>query len=297
MLPGKPQAASPLEDPNEHGSNRLAIAHHIYSDDTLADAYTAIFGELPDLSDQDRFPANAMPTDDPADPLGLAWSAMDEADADAATAVFINVAKAIGAYEAQLVQGDSPFDDLLEAFIDGDATGGPALSDEAKAGAALFVGDSNCWACHSGPTFTNKEFHNVALPAVDGLDNESPGRHTGIDALLSNPFNSLGEYSDDTSSAEEKLGHLVQSPEQLGTFKTPSLRNLMDTAPYMHGGQIRDLKAVMEHYNEAPASMLSHNEAKPLALRPVQLKQLEAFMATLTAPLQTERKWLLPPVQ
>jgi hypothetical protein len=51
----------------------------------------------------------------------------------------------------------------------------------------------------------------------------------------------------------------------------------------------------MEHYNEAPTSMLSHNEAKPLALRPVQLKQLEAFMTTLTAPLQTEQKWLKPP--
>ena len=63
----------------------------------------------------------------------------------------------------------------------------------------------------------------------------------------------------------------------------------------MHGGQIANLQAVMEHYNEAPTSMLSHNEAKPLALRPVQLKQLEAFMTTLTAPLQTEQKWLKPP--
>ena len=278
------QAASPLEDPDEHGTNRLAVAHHIHSDEALSEAYTTIFGELPDLSDSERFPLNAMPTDDPTDPLGVAWSAMDEADAREATEVFINVTKAIGAYEAQLVQGDAPFDQILEAFEDGDATGGSAISDEAKAGAALFVGDSNCWACHSGPTFTNKEFHNVALPAVDGLDNESPGRHTGIDALLSNPFNSWGEYSDDVSNAEEKLGHLVQSPEQLGTFKTPSLRNLMDTAPYMHGGHFDTLAEVVEHYsdmNDPP--LVGHREELllPQLWTEEEIAQVVAFLESL----------------
>ena len=55
------------------------------------------------------------------------------------------------------------------------------------------------------------------------------------------------------------------------------------------------LAQVIEHYNEAPVSMLSHNEAKPLELRPVQLRQLEELLLTLSAPLATEEHWLLPP--
>lgn len=278
------QAAGPIEDVDEHGSNRLAVAHHIHSDGALADAYTAIFGPLPDLDDTVRFPLNAMPTADPADPLGVAWAAMDEDDAASATEVFINVTKAIGAYEAQLVQGDAPFDELLDAFEDGDPTGGTALSDAAKAGAALFVGDANCWACHSGPLFTNKEFHNVALPAVDGLDNESPGRHTGIDALLSNPFNSWGAYSDDVTGAEEKLGHLVQSPEQLGTFKTPGLRNLLDTAPYMHGGHFETLTEVVQHYSDMDdPPLIGHREELllPQLWTEEEVAQVVAFLESL----------------
>ena len=278
------QAAGPIEDPDEHGSNRLAVAHHIYGDEALTEAYVAIFGDLPDLSDTDRFPLNAMPTEDPTDPLGAAWDAMDEADASLATEVLVNVTKAIAAYEAQLVQGDAPFDELLDAFEDGDWTGGTALSEDAKAGAALFVGDSNCWACHSGPTFTNKEFHNVALPAIDGLDNESEGRYTGIDDLLSSPFNSWGEHSDDVTGAEEKLGHLVQSPEQLGTFKTPSLRNLMDTAPYMHGGHFSTLTEVVQHYSEMDdPPLVGHREELllPQLWTDEEVAQVVAFLESL----------------
>ena len=63
----------------------------------------------------------------------------------------------------------------------------------------------------------------------------------------------------------------------------------------MHGGQLEDLLDVMDHYNKAPTSVLSHNEAKPLKLRATQLKQLEALMHTFTAPLATESKWLKAP--
>ncbi len=278
------QAAGPIEDPDEHGSNRLAVAHHIFDDAALSEAYTSIFGPLPDLSDTDRFPLNAMPTEDPSDPLGEAWSEMDEDDATDATEVFINVTKAIGAYEALLVQGNAPFDQMLDAFEDDDATGGPALSDDAKAGAMLFVGDANCWACHSGPTFTNKEFHNVALPAVDGIDNASPGRHTGIDVLLNNPFNSWGEFSDDTSDADEKLGHLVQSPEQMGSFKTPSLRNLQDTAPYMHGGHFETLTEAVQHYSDMDdPPLIGHREELllPQLWTDDEIAQVVAFLESL----------------
>ena len=63
----------------------------------------------------------------------------------------------------------------------------------------------------------------------------------------------------------------------------------------MHSGQIGTLREVLDHYNEAPLSMLSHNEAKPLGLRTIELRQLEAFLNTLTAPLATPDHWLQTP--
>jgi cytochrome c peroxidase len=73
------------------------------------------------------------------------------------------------------------------------------------------------------------------------------------------------------------------------------LRNLENTGPYMHKGQIASLTAVLQHYNEAPFAMIGHNEAKPLGLNKRELRQLEAFLNTLAAPLATAEVWLGPP--
>jgi cytochrome c peroxidase len=73
------------------------------------------------------------------------------------------------------------------------------------------------------------------------------------------------------------------------------LRNLGGTAPYMHKGQLPDLAAVLEHYNEAPFALIGHNEAEPLGLGRKELRQLEAFLLTLDAPLATDTAWLAPP--
>ncbi|NIV16847.1 MAG: hypothetical protein GWN47_00215 [Woeseiaceae bacterium] len=78
-------------------------------------------------------------------------------------------------------------------------------------------------------------------------------------------------------------------------MRTPSLRNLQTTAPYMHKGQLPTLAAVLEHYNEAPLAMIGHNESKPLGLNQRELRQLEAFLDALAAPLATDEKWLRRP--
>jgi len=286
------QAASPIEATNEHGSNRMAVAHHLYNDDALHEAYTAIFGALPDLSDTDRFPANAMPVlDDPGDPLDVAWLSMEDEDRDTVTRIFANVAKAIAAYERQLVQNNAPFDTMLTAFDSGDVTGGDALSDQAKAGAKLFVGEALCWSCHAGPMFTNKEFHNIALPATSDIDNESTGRYDGISALLDNPFNSKGWLSDSTENADTKLDYLVVSPEQIGAFKTPGLRNLQHTAPYMHGGHFADLFEVVTHYSDMDdPPLIGHREEllRPQLWDDEQVASVVAFLESLEgAPLDS----------
>ncbi|MFT5937860.1 MAG: cytochrome c peroxidase, partial [Pseudohongiellaceae bacterium] len=120
-------------------------------------------------------------------------------------------------------------------------------------------------------------------------------RYDGVRIARLDPFNCLGEYSDAQPSECIELRFARDENELVGAQKTPTLRNVSETAPYMHGGQIKTLNDVVRHYNDAPTSMLSHNEAKPLGLRPVEIKQLEAFLMTLTAPLATASKWLNPP--
>ena len=148
--------------------------------------------------------------------------------------------------------------------------------------------------CHNGPLLTNNEFHNTGVLAISG-QLPSMGRYDGVRAAREDPFNCLGLYSGANRSECIELRFARDNNELVGAQKTPTLRNIADTAPYMHGGQITTLTQVIEHYNEAPVSMLNHNEAKPLELRPVQLRQLEDFLLTLSAPLATEEHWLLPP--
>jgi cytochrome c peroxidase len=72
-----------------------------------------------------------------------------------------------------------------------------------------------------------------------------------------------------------------RGPELIGAFRTPTLRNVAQTAPYMHRGQIATLADVIDHYDRAPPAMIGHNEAKPLGLSPWERQQLEAFLHTL----------------
>lgn len=121
------------------------------------------------------------------------------------------------------------------------------------------------------------------------------GRAAGVRQVLSDPFNCRGEFSDASEKVCAELEFTRSGYEVLGAFRTPSLRNLENTQPYMHKGQMFTLAEVLAHYNEAPLSMIGHNEAKPLALTAVELMQLEAFLETLAAPLATDEKWLRPP--
>jgi cytochrome c peroxidase len=87
----------------------------------------------------------------------------------------------------------------------------------------------------------------------------------------------------------------LSAPELLGAVRTPSLRNLAGTQPYMHKGQIATLAEVLDHYNQALPAMIGHNEAVPLNLSRRELQQLESFLGTLDAPLATPPEWLAPP--
>ncbi|MCC7031563.1 MAG: hypothetical protein IT179_01880 [Acidobacteria bacterium] len=68
-------------------------------------------------------------------------------------------------------------------------------------------------------------------------------------------------------------------------YKVPSLRNVAERAPYMNAGQFATLADVLDHYNRAPAAATGHSELRPLRLKAVELRQLEAFLRTLSGPV------------
>ena len=291
------QAVGPLEAPHEQGTDRLQIAHLIDRDEALESSYEAIFGELPDFSDTDRFPESARPIpDQPEQPQHQAWTSMSEDDKAAVNEVFANVTKAIAAYEMKLVSLDSPFDRYVEGLRTGDQALLAEFDAQQREGLALFVGKARCNRCHDGAMFSNFEFHNLGLAPRNWLDPQDEGRWSGIPTVKSDAFNAAGDYSDaPDSNAADELRFLAQQSENRGQFKTPSLRNVEETAPYMHGGHFETLREVVEFYNELDESpvLVGHRDEtlQELDLTDDEIDALVAFMRTLTGePIPEELK-------
>lgn len=160
----------------------------------------------------------------------------------------LRVSGAIAAYLRTLRSGNAPFDQ----FMYGDTT---AMSADARKGFRLFVGRANCAVCHTAPLFTDHQFHN-----------------TGV---------SYG-------SADAGRFAVTGRPADRGAFKTPSLRNVAATPPYMHDGSLATLGDVIEHYDRGgtPNPYLDA-EIQPLRLTAAEKRQLIAFLEALTADAET----------
>ena len=286
------QALSPLENPLEHGSSRMQLVHLIAQDERYRARYEKLFGALDDFSDASRFPPAAGPVDDTK--LEESWQSMSPKDQEAVTRVFVNIGKAIAAYERLLVPGAARFDHYVEALVAGGHEPTKILSRDERAGLRLFIGKAQCINCHNGPLLTNNEFHNTALLSRPG-SLPGKGRTKAVQAVLNDPFNCLGDFSDIHPRECIELRFIRAGFNLVGAHKTPSLRNTAKTAPYMHAGQLATLEDVIDHYDDAPAAMVGHNEAKALSLKDREERQLEAFLHTLTGPVAADSKWLKAP--
>jgi cytochrome c peroxidase len=285
------QALGPLENPVEHGGTRMQYVHVI--DQYYREDYEAIFGPLPDLSDSARFPASAGPVDEPN--ARNAWEAMSLEDRDTVNRVYANIGKALAAYERLIIPGPARFDRYVEALLedDVDAMNAVMTADEV-AGLRLFIGEANCIQCHNGPLFTNNSFHNTGVPPR-GEKAPDPGRLIGVQKVLADEFNCLGPYSDAAPDDCTELQFLVDNGEDLeGAFKPPTLRNVAETAPYMHAGQYADLFMVVRHYRHPPKAAVGQSELEPLPFMHNGMMQLEAFLHTLSGPLSTPPEMLAP---
>ncbi len=174
-----------------------------------------------------------------------------------------NTTKALASFQRTLISGNAPFD---RWFFDGDES---AVSDSVKRGWDLFNFPGECTYCHFSFNFTDAtyfvdvgprpvEFHNTGLYNVDGE----------------------GSYPE----GNEGLFNVTGKPEDMGKFKSPTLRNIAVTAPYMHDGSIETLEEVIEHYGAGGRADTPHADFQmtQFNLKPDEMADLVAFMEALT---------------
>jgi cytochrome c peroxidase len=267
------------ENAKNMNSDRLRIAHLVFQ--SYRSEYELVFGPLDPAigGDPQRFPPAGKPKPNAMAADGV-WEAMADADRLIVNRVFVNYGKALAAYLRRLVSGNSRFDRFV--------AGGADLSPDETAGFRLFAGKARCLECHGGPRFSDGRFHALAVPQTgERVPMTDLGRWSDGPALLASAFNSAGAFSDDPEVGRGRLAGLQMSPPDTtrGQFRTPSLRGVAMTAPYMHAGQLPTLEAVIDFYDAGGGAAAGGNKSEllqPLGLTPAEKRQLVAFLHTLT---------------
>ena len=279
------QALAPIEHPSEMGGSRGRAYDLVAAEPTYRDLYEQAFGALPKLDGTGLLGDARLDPNEATDPMLQKGSSLSPEDRERVTLVFSHLGKALEAYQRQLISNGSPFDQFVERLRDrSKRLLAPEFNQQALRGLLLFVGKGQCTLCHSGPTFTDHEFHNIGLDrGGSALDQ---GRYPAVEQVKNDPFNGQGHFSDDPSlEANQALHYVTTRDSNLGEFKTPTLRNIARTAPYMHDGRFKTLEEVVEFYSTLPDQpALGHREEslQPLGLRQDEIKDLVAFLKTLT---------------
>ncbi len=328
---------------------RLQIFWTIVKDYAATYAQTFPDYPLPSPISTTEFPPQGKPGSMPGcqagsatEPFGDAFDCLSDPDKAIVNRVFVNFGKAIAAYERTLRSTDAPFDRFVR-----DGPGSGWISPQAEDGARLFVGKASCIDCHNTPLLSDGRFHNIGIPqtgdhvpTIEDCPAGSPCNCTpGAEAASCLPsgawagamkFAESGfrrdnpTWSDAPDSVEPCLTTQIAvtpdcasepDPTLKGAWRTPSLRDVALTAPYMHDGYYQTLTDVVQHYNQggvpsaadtfqlplcgsgnaggsapcmdagAPAPHLAV-QIKPLDLTNDEVADLVAFLGTLTgAPL------------
>jgi cytochrome c peroxidase len=200
----------------------------------------------------------------------------------------VDVQRAIASFERTLIFGDSPFD---RWYFGGDKQ---ALSEGAQRGFRVFMEQGRCVSCHTieqdVALFTDQRFHNIGV-GIQRIQKDLPrlapaflmakARGVNVDkaVLSSEKTAGLGRFA------------LTDTLDDLGAFKTPTLRNVAVTAPYMHDGSLETLRQVVEFYDFGgvtdegdPISEYVSGGIRPLHLTKQQISDLIEFLESLTSP-------------
>jgi cytochrome c peroxidase len=241
------QAKDPLVNPIEHGlPSHAPLLETIRGDGSYPSQFRGVFGVTPQQITMDH------------------------------------VAKAIASFERTLVFGDSPFDRYL---FGGDKT---ALSESAIRGLEIYRTKGRCQDCHTigqtNATFTDNKFHNI------GVGFKRLGSRA---TQIANAFRKAKQEGKDIDKAIlgdqeiSELGRFVVTlrPSDIGGFKTPTLRDIAVTAPYMHDGSLQTLEEVIEIYNKGGESNpFLDSGIRPLSLTDQEKADLVALMKSMTSP-------------
>lgn len=197
-------------------------------------------------------------------------------------------AKAIASFERTLVAGDSPFD----RYLYGDDP--KAMNEAAVRGFRVFTGQGRCVSCHTieqtQALFTDSRFHNIGVgfKSIRGRENDIAAKF-----LAAKQGGADVDRTVLTDPAASELGRFAVSEDvtTVGAFKTPTLRNIDLTAPYMHDGSLKTLEDVVDFYNNGgresendPLSEFLSGGIRPLNLSDRQKADLVEFMKALTSP-------------
>jgi len=248
------QSLRPILDPRELAATPRHVAQLVRNDEQLSCRYRKAFGAPPSATDDE--------------------------------AVFVDVGKALAAFQETLMSGATPFDKFREALARGEPPAAWTYSEPAQRGLKLFIGKGGCTNCHSGPNFTSGEFFRTGLSRFEPHGRPDPGRPAGIQQLLKSRFNLLGPYNDDktgASAAHTRQASLEKAAP--GEFKVPTLRNLILTAPYGRDGRVDTLADVVKHYASLDPVQLHAKDgrpAKPLNLTQREQTDLVVFLESLS---------------
>jgi cytochrome c peroxidase len=204
------------------------------------------------------------------------------------------VTQAIAAFERTKISGDSPFD---RWYYGGEED---ALTLEEKQGFDIFINRGRCVSCHvieqTQAVFTDNRFHNVGV-GINDIQADIPGlAGEFIKAKLTASEVDIKILTDRRTSELGRFA-VTQNFDDLGAFKTSTLRNIAVTGPYMHDGSLKTLKEVVEHYNNGgvakkgdPVNDFLGSGIRPLNLTDDQVNDLVLFMEALTSPEFTRKQ-------
>jgi cytochrome c peroxidase len=197
-------------------------------------------------------------------------------EASARVGIPVNdISRALASYVRSILSGNSPYD----RFIIGNRK---ALSTEQQAGLQIFRGKGNCTACHVGPTFTDERLHNTGVA----------WRSIGFTSVAQRFSAALADLKVCATPGCETAvsGGFADPGAGRGDFKTPTLREVARTSPYMHDGSLASLEEVVKFYDEGgrPNPTIDP-EIHPLHLTAEQKRALVAFLKSLSGQLREGR--------
>jgi len=233
------QSIRPMLDAREMRSDAAHVAQALRDDDTLQRLYALAFGHAPPADDE---------------------------------TALVDAGKALAAYQETLTSARTPFDAFRDALASGDSDAAQRYPVAAQRGLKLFVGSGRCIACHAGPNFSDGEFHRSTIASTLPDGRSDSGRALGLEKLLASPYARSGRFNDEANPTRAAAPQGAQA----GAFRTPGLREVTATAPYMHDGSVANLCDALQ-----PHAAL---EGRPMpALGLAERRDVVAFLRTLSA--------------